>query len=119
MSNERIDITASIFTAKPAFKFAETMKVPIALWDDLYRRYGIGYSKADLKEWFEFKTKKTISYKTISRWIIRQELYDDVHEARSKGAKIVTAQYFKRNIEVIPELLEEDTFTEYLRDRFK
>jgi len=106
---ERIEITSSIFTEKPTLKFAETMKVPTYLWEDMYIRYNtMHYSKLDLKEWFEFKTHKPIAYKTIQRWIIRQELYDDVKDIKNKGVQVVNAQYFKRNKEFAqnPQLLQ-------------
>lgn len=107
---ERIEITSSIFTIKPTIKFAETMNVPTSIWDDMYWRYKTkGYSKGDLKEWFEFKTKKYIAYKTICRWVIRQELYDDVKDIRKKGVQVVNAQFFKRNQEEAqnPQLLDD------------
>jgi len=109
MSDERIDITNPIFNTKPTLKFSETMKVKEDMWEDMYIRYNtMGYKKSDLKEWFEFKTKRRICYKTIDRWIKRQQLYDDVHYIRRKGVKEVTINFFKRNKEeaINPNLLK-------------
>ena len=95
---DRISITDDIFTKKPTYLFAEKMGVSPLFWENMYLRYKyLGYSKRDLKEWFELKALKPISRKTIYRYIIRQEIYDDAHLAVKKGAKIVTTNYFKRN----------------------
>jgi hypothetical protein len=107
---ERILITSSVFTIKPTLKFAETMSVPTFLWEEMYYKYKtMNYSKADLKEWFEFKTQKYIAYKTICRWVVRQELYDDVRDVKRKGCQVVNAQFFTRNIEEAknPQLLND------------
>jgi len=111
MEDCRIQITNPIFTINPSLKFAETMNCPTWLWTEMYYRYKtMNYSKGDLKEWFEFKTKKYISYKTICRWVVRQELYDDVKDIRHRGVKIVNSQFFTRNQEEAknPSLIENE-----------
>ena len=74
------------------------MGVSPLFWENMWYRYKyLGYSKRDLKEWFELKACKPISRKTIGRWVKRQELYDDAHIAVVRGAQIVTINYFRRN----------------------
>lgn len=102
--DERIELTSPIFKVKPTHKFAETMGVSALFWENMWFRYRwLGYSKRDLKEWFELKAGKPISKKTIGRWVIRQELYDDAHLAVKKGATVVTIHYFRRHIDFIKD----------------
>lgn len=76
------------------------MKVPIGFWNDLYRRHKFwDYKHEEMIEWFEFKTRKQISKKTLYRWIIRQELYNDAQRALHEGSHLVTVEYFNRNKE--------------------
>lgn len=99
--DERIELTSPIFKIKPTIKFGETMGVSPFFWENMWYRYKyLGYTRRDLKEWFQLKSGKHISKKTIGRWILRQELYDDAKLAMKAGAKIVTITYFKRNINI-------------------
>ena len=96
---ERIEITSTIFTKKPTILFAETMNVRANTWEIMYYKYKwLGYSKRELKEWFELKyNPQKISYKTIDRYVKRQEIYDDVHFAVKKGVRLVNIHFFKRH----------------------
>lgn len=81
------------------------MGVTPKFWEDMWFRYKfLGYSKKDLQEWFEFKTTRNISIKTVQRWVSRQEIYDDAHFATKRGAKIVNRHFFKRNQELLDNL---------------
>ena len=113
---KRIDLQSPIFTIKPTVRFSQTMGVEEDFWSDMwYRYYHLHYSKLDLKEWFVFKTGKQISIKTIGRWIVRQQLYDDARIAVRSGAKQVSIEYFKihgnRNIDCLDLVDTEDYFT--------
>lgn len=111
MEIERIDITNPILNIQPTKRFAEIMNVEEDFWEDMYYRYStLEYSKLDLKEWFEFKTKRPIAYKTIDRWVKRQELFNDIRDIRRKGVKQVTIQFFTRNLNeaINPNLLEQN-----------
>lgn len=112
--NKRIDITTPTFTIKPTLRFSETMDVHKDLWDDMWNRYkNLKYSKWDLVEWFFIRTKKQINERTIRRWIVRQELYDDARIAVKSGAKTVSIEYFEthgnRSIEDI-DLVDRDDY---------
>lgn len=112
--NKTIDITTDTFTIKPTIRFSETMNVKKDLWSDMWNRYkNLKYSKWDLVEWFYIRTKKRINERTIRRWIIRQELYDDAQIAVKAGAKTVSIDYFvlhgNRNIEEI-DLVDRDDY---------
>jgi len=120
--DERVDITSPIFKIKPTLKFSETMGVSPHFWENMWFRYKYqGYTPRDLKEWFELKAGKPISRKTIYRWILRQELYDDAHLAVKRGAQIVTISYFKRhknvvtNRQYLDELLDKAIDTQWDR----
>lgn len=112
-TSKRVDITSPTFTVKPHVRFSQTMDTPEDFWLDMWHRYrNLEYSKLDLKEWFEYKLRKHISIKTIGRWIVRQELYDDARMAVRRGAKEVSVDYFKahgnRNIDKIDLVDRED-----------
>ena len=105
----RIDLHHPIFTTNPAIRFAETMKVPVDFSEDMWRRYHtLAYSEKDLQDWFQLKTKREISIKTIQRWVVRQEIYHDAQRALKEGAQQVTAEYFKNNLNMVRELIFKD-----------
>lgn len=104
MEERLIDITNPIFKQKPTIKFAETMGVSPLFWENMWIRYKYqGYSPRDLQEWFELKAGKHISRKTIYRWIVRQELYDDALKATQMGAHTVTIHFFKRHVDIVKD----------------
>jgi predicted transcriptional regulator len=110
---DRIDITTALFTQCPAEHFAKRRNVQPEFWNDMWRRYiELKYTRKDLQEWYMFKTKKQISKKTIGRYIVRQEIYEDAQIAVKSGAKIVSREYFinhgNRNMEVIDLVDRED-----------
>jgi hypothetical protein len=97
-----INLHHPIFTQEPDIAFAKSLKVPIGFWNDLCKRHKFwDYSYEDLREWFEFKMHKPISRKTLYRWMIRQEVYNDAQRSIAKGSYIVTLNYFTRNKEYV------------------
>jgi len=95
---EYINLHQAIFTIEPDTIFSKSMKVPQGFWIDLYRRHKAwDYSHDDMQEWFNFKTNKQISKKTLYRWIIRQEVYNEAQRAIGKGSYLVNANFFGKN----------------------
>ncbi len=95
-----INLKHYIFREDPDTVFSKSMKVPLGIWNDLYKRHKFwDYKHEDLVEWFELKQKQPISKKTMYRWVIRQELYNDAQRAIQAGAEKVTIEYFTRNKE--------------------
>lgn len=105
---DKINLHHPIFTSDPDEVFARSMKVPIGFWNDLYQRHKFwGYEQDQMIEWFEFKQHRPISRKTIYRWIIRQELYNDAQRAIKEGSYLVTVSYFSRNQQYVVKYLYE------------
>lgn len=97
-----INLNHSFFKIEPDIIFSKSMKVPLGVWNDLFKRHNFwDYKQEDLVEWFEFKYRKPISQKTIYRWIIRQEIYNDAQRAIKEGSYKVNINFFPRHKEIV------------------
>lgn len=86
---------SEIFYVDPDLRFAKFNHVNNGLWKELWRRYKIlGYTKTELAEYFELKTKKTISNQNIKRWIFRTEIYSLTKPMVDKGCEAVNSNFF-------------------------
>lgn len=104
-----IDLKNQIFTDHPSIIFAKNMKVPIGFWNDLWRRYkDLEYKPSDLKDWYELKTGKEISEKTIRRYLVRTELYNQAQRMIHRGEYTVHIVYFTKHTEYLKPYIIND-----------
>lgn len=93
-----IDITGPTFQIDPDERFSKSMKVPRGFWNNMYQKHKFwGYKQTELREWFNFKTKRTISRNSVDRWIVRHEMFIDATKAVKKGYKSINLGFFRRN----------------------
>ena len=99
---------SELFTNDPDKRFSVTYKVPQGIWKEMWRRYSIlDYSRKDLAEYFELKTKKKISNQNIKRWIYRTKIFIKIKPVMDRGCESVNS-YFFEELEwfVLKELLK-------------
>lgn len=104
-----INITKSIlFTVDPDVRFARQYGNQEGTLKDIYRRYKIlGYTVPELCDFYEMKTGKKSTQKSIKRWIWRTEIYIMALPAINSGAENVTSSFFKQHEwKVIKEILK-------------
>jgi hypothetical protein len=89
---------SSLFTVDPDERFAREYDVPVGLLRDIWKRYKlIGYTIPEVCEFYEMKTKKHISHKSMMRWMWRTEIYSMTRPAINKGAEVVVSSFFREH----------------------
>ena len=88
---------SSLFTIDPDERFAREYKVPTGLLREIWKLYKIrDYTIQEICEFYEMKTKKPISQKSMIRWMWRTEVYGMAVPAIKRGAHAVRSDYFKQ-----------------------
>lgn len=91
-----IDITQSkLFMTEPDERFSREFNLPRGMWKELWKRYILmGYTQAELREYFFIKTKRQLSEPSVCRWIIRTRIYSITAPVVKMGAKHVNSNIF-------------------------
>lgn len=91
-----IDLKKSnLFTKDPDKRFCEEYLVPLGTWMELWRRYKmLGYTQADLKDYFFIKYGRSMDFVTIARWIKKNEIYDIAKIVTERGGQMVNTDRF-------------------------
>lgn len=92
-----IDITQSkLFKLSPDIRFSKEYAVPLGTWIEVWRRYKLlGYNHSDIKDFLFIKHARNLSYSSIDRWIIRNEIYDITSPLIKKGVIHVNSEIFR------------------------
>lgn len=86
---------SKLFTVEPAKRFAKEFKVDEKVWIDAWLKYKLlDYTIPELCEYIHFKTHRQPSYNSISRWIIRTEIYSIARDAVKMGATTADSSFF-------------------------
>lgn len=99
---------SELFTTDPDIRFSRVNNVSTGLWKELWRRYKLlGYTIQDLEDLYLLKTHKTISRKSLKRWVFRTEIYSKIKPVLDMGCESVNSSYFNE-LEwfVVKELLK-------------
>lgn len=87
---------SKLFTVDPADRFAGEYGVSPKVWKEMWRRYKLlDYKPVELAAFYHFTVGSKISTKTISRWIVRTEIYCMSSIVTQKGVRVVKSEYFK------------------------
>lgn len=95
-----------LFTVDPDIRFSREYKLPIGTLKEIWRRYKLlDYTIEELCQYYEIKTGKQRSRKSMKRWMWRTEIYSMTLPILNKGAETVVSSFFKdKEWEVIREL---------------
>ena len=86
---------SKIFTIEPAKRFAKEFNVDDKVWIDCWLKYKrLGLSIPELCDYVHWKTGRKPSYNSISRWIVRTEIYSISREVVKMGACTVNSKFF-------------------------
>ncbi len=91
-----IDLTISkIFTRNLDNRFAREYALPAGVWLEVWRRYKLlEYSNGDLRDFLFIKYARNLNTTSMSRWIIRGEIYSIANPLIKKGVKHVNTEIF-------------------------
>lgn len=97
---------STLFTIDPDLRFSKQNNDPKGTLKDIYRRHQLlEYTVPELCEFYTMKTGKTITPKSMKRWLWRIEIYKIAQPAMQSGT--VVSSYFKKHEwRVIKELLK-------------
>lgn len=104
---------SDLFTVEPAKRFAKEYTVPEEVWLNIWIKHKIyDFEFKELYEYAIFKCGKTISKKSLRRWILRTEVYSRARDVTKLGGTTVTSSYFGE-LEgfVLKELLKQMRFS--------
>lgn len=92
-----LDITQSkLFKVSPDVRFSKEYAVPLGTWIEVWRRYKLlGYLPKDIKDYMFIKYARNLSYNTIDRWIVCNEIYDIASPLIKKGVVHVNSDIFR------------------------
>jgi hypothetical protein len=101
--------SSKLFTVEPAKRFAKEFNVDEKVWIQCWLKYKLlDLNITELCEYVYIKTGRKPSYNSISRWIIRTEIFSRALEARKMGANTVVSTFFG--------IYEEDVINEISRN---
>lgn len=93
---------SALFTTDPAKRFGKEFNVDEDVWVKAWLKYKVmSLSIPEICEYIYIKTGRRPSYNSISRWIVRTEIYSISKEAFKMGAMIVKSEFFgiyERNV---------------------
>jgi hypothetical protein len=86
---------SELFTIDPDIRFSNINHVELGLWKEMWRRFKIlGYTTKELQEYYELKTKKQISSKSVKRWILRTDIYSRTKPIIDMGCESLNSNFF-------------------------
>lgn len=86
---------SKLFTVEPAKRFAKEFNVDESVWIKSWLKYKVyGYSVSEVCDYVHVLTGRKPSYNSVSRWIVRTEIYSLALEARKMGAQTVVSSFF-------------------------
>ena len=86
---------SKLFTDSPESRFAKQYGYPPQLWRELWKRHALmDYSLTDLCDYYEVKTKHTISSQAMQRWLWRTYVYMKAQGVMKMGVEIVSSEFF-------------------------
>lgn len=90
-----IKLDSQLFTTHPARRFANKYAVPETMWMELWKRYKmLEYTPAEMAEYFQIKTGKSIKKRQVKRWVFLTEIFAITKPARDMGAQVVNTEIF-------------------------
>lgn len=91
-----IDISQSqLFYGDPDERFAKEFNVDKGIWTELWKRHALmGYTQAEMIEYFHLLTGRKPSFDSIGRWILRTKIYSISSPILKKGAIHVNTEIF-------------------------
>lgn len=102
-----VNLEASkLFTVAPAERFALIYKVRKDVWNEVWRRYMLGYDMDGLCGYLLYKTNIRFDSQAMRRWLFRSEVYYKAETVMRLGVRCVQSEYFG---ELEPEVVFELT----------
>ena len=101
---------SDLFTVEPAKRFAKEYNVAEDVWIKIWLKHKVyDFKFNELHEYARFKCGKTISKKSLGRWIKRTEIYSRAIE--SGGTTVVSSFFGELEGFVLKELLKQMRFS--------
>lgn len=86
---------SKLFTQDPAERFAKEFNVKESVWNELWKRHMVlEYTPQELCEYLLIKTGKKTNPRTMSRWVMRSEVYFKANPVVKMGAETVMSEFF-------------------------
>ena len=94
---------SSLFSTHPGIRFAKEYHSTPEVWWEIWRRYELGYTDKELRDYIKDRTGKEPKLRAVQRWIKRAKIYQKAHDAILMGAQSVTDEYFGEYAEYVME----------------
>lgn len=87
-----------LFTVDPDIRFSKEYNLEPGLLKELYRRYKLrDFTFDELCEFYQMKTNKQLSRKSMKRWMWRTEVYSMTLPVLDRGVETVVSSFFKNH----------------------